>query len=185
MWRVEEASVRVVRCRIGALVLMMLSATTSAADGREPLPQPDPPDVWRRMTHDDATTTSRCLGDLSDPICVVETDIACLLRGDQTRKCRSILASGLKFSYREEGENQPFWTKYRILSSQWVVRKSQVIGRRENVLYRWRRGDLRVDVSVRDCFEYSDDCGDPLGMRWMYFLRRINFRWVILYAGWD
>jgi hypothetical protein len=177
----REASMRVLPLSL----VLALCLAGSVAGGAEPLPQPDPPDVWRRMTHDDATTTSRCLGDLSDPICVVETNIACFLRGEtaprMVSKCRRIQLDPSRLSDIYSGAPPQWWHRYRVLSVQWVRQASQVTNGRGEIVYHWHQGDLRVDVDLRECFQLDGDCGDPFGSLMNYFLRRVGpSRWVLM-----
>ena len=44
------------------------------------------PARWRVMTMEDATSTSRCIGDPRTPLCAVETHTACFIRR-QVRLC--------------------------------------------------------------------------------------------------
>lgn len=60
---------------------LMLIVSPAVAQTSDPvLPTPDPPGVWRSLTQDEATTTSRCIGNPVTPLCAVETYWTCFLR---------------------------------------------------------------------------------------------------------
>lgn len=59
--------------------LMLIVAPALAQTGDPILPPPDPPGSWRKLTHDQATTTSTCIGNPVTPLCAVETYWACFL----------------------------------------------------------------------------------------------------------
>ena len=60
------------------IAALVLGSGAAAAAGRHApdLPRPDPKGTWRKITWDDATTTSKCIGDLSTPLCALETVLA-------------------------------------------------------------------------------------------------------------
>lgn len=67
------------------LILIAIVATVwtiSPAIASDQLPPPDPEGTWRVITQDPATTTSKCIGDTSTPVCALETLLACFARND-------------------------------------------------------------------------------------------------------
>jgi hypothetical protein len=53
------------------------------------VPPVDPPDQWRTVGQNDATSSSRCIGQPTTPLCAVETLLACFQRG-QLDLCRMV-----------------------------------------------------------------------------------------------
>lgn len=65
------------------LAAALVFATPSLVHAAEPLPRPDARGQWRVITADDATTTSRCIGNPTTPACAIETHLACFVRRQQ------------------------------------------------------------------------------------------------------
>ena len=63
-----------------------VSAPDANADVLAPPTAKPKPARWRIMTMEDATSTSRCIGDPRTPLCAVETLMACFIRR-QVRLC--------------------------------------------------------------------------------------------------
>jgi hypothetical protein len=61
----------------------MATSAASRADGVDS-------DGWRVLTADDATTTSRCIGQATDLICAAETGLACALHVRHGEVCRAV-----------------------------------------------------------------------------------------------
>jgi hypothetical protein len=67
---------------LATCLLMLIAAPGLAlAQAGDPiLPPPDPPGVWRKLTREDASTSSTCIGNPVTPLCAVETYWACFIR---------------------------------------------------------------------------------------------------------
>jgi hypothetical protein len=64
-----------------AVVALCLAVAAEAAEKKSSvIPRPDPPDSWHRLTHWDETSTSKCLGKPTTPLCALDTLLACFLR---------------------------------------------------------------------------------------------------------
>ncbi len=125
------------------------------------LPRPDPPGHWRRATVDPATTTSRCVGSTSTPMCAVDTMEVCSIRGDDSL-CRAGTGPDSLPYLIYEAPNKNIWTKYRIVSAAHKP-LGKLRPRLQSFYQNWRDGnhpwppgDVRI-VIQRD-FCYASRC---------------------------
>lgn len=75
-------------------VALFAAATAHHSPVADQLPQADPATYYRSLTQVEETTTSRCIGKNDDPVCVLETLLACSVRADNTL-CKEALAEGV------------------------------------------------------------------------------------------
>ena len=75
-------------------VALFAAATAHHSPVTDQLPQADPATYYRAMTQVEETTTSRCIGKNDDPVCVLETLLACSVRSDN-QLCAVSLAEGV------------------------------------------------------------------------------------------
>ena len=84
-----------------ALGLAAASASAASYEDLNELPM-----EGRWMTHDDATTTSRCIGSAETAVCAIETMIACLFRLE-AELCRFAHGFGVhKFETMEDNKRR-------------------------------------------------------------------------------
>ena len=75
------------------LMALYAAATTIHAPLADPLPPPDPATYYRVMTREAAGTTSKCVGQTDDPVCALETALACWVR-DDAKLCAAAVVPG-------------------------------------------------------------------------------------------
>jgi hypothetical protein len=157
-------------------VFLAAAALPALADD-VPLPELTPKGQYLVMTQDDATSTSKCIGDPKTPMCAVETLMACYQRGDENL-CR---VSGL--------EPQPALggiTIYRVVRREvltdrhfpWTpVRDPK--GRPGEI--RMRAGDIRIDIITKHC--RNDVSQRVCDVHWTfpeaYIVRQQDDRWKV------
>jgi hypothetical protein len=155
-----------------------MPAAPDAADAAGPdLPRPDPRGTWQAMTHDDATTTSKCLGSRESPMCVVETELACKLRGDMDL-CRKLHS----FIHERSGETKNKWWKYRVQTVGHFRKGNPKRDEREEEIG-WETGDSWIVVDTVDCD--GNGCANVDPEVWRYTLDRYILRkradgWVLI-----
>ncbi len=165
------------------LAAFAIFATAALAQTPDPdLPAIDPPDVWRQMTYDDATSDSKCVGKFETALCAVETVIACFTRAEN----RLCMAALLKHSTGE------FTRRYRGNLTRRLYRVDRTERLTEDSILdipRWTTGvlpgDLRVDVRVRQCTMHADGeyCSPPIYSENIYTVRKTESGWRIVDWG--
>lgn len=167
----------------GFVVALLLLALPGWAQPADPdLPLPDPPGVWRKLTHDDATTDSRCIGNPKTPLCAIETYIACFLRREPDY-C-DIVGAGVR-PLPQVGKALHQHEEYRIVYARRPSTLDPLDPTTEGTA-RWQPGDVLVGFMRRACFKRErrpDNCtldveSDPL---FVYILRKEGKDWV--FAG--
>jgi hypothetical protein len=152
---------RTPRTILAASILLGASALPALAADPD-LPRIDPPGHWRLMTQDPSTTTSKCVGDTSTPLCAVETIRACFVRVDD-KLCQ--IGMGLdqppgKVSYKVKG----LYERYRIVSAKRVREKDlrisdtdpRYVDDPDYAPWAWKVGDLKIGIVGIECWEYVD-----------------------------
>ncbi|MBI2240820.1 MAG: hypothetical protein HYU59_08460 [Magnetospirillum gryphiswaldense] len=166
------------------LVQMAFPWTIMAAIGAEPNNgqwQADPPGVWRKMTWDDQTSTSTCIGRLISPICTVETMLAGFVRERNDLFAMTVFkGEGQTFIASDTG-NRDIWYAYRISAARLVtVTESHPLPRIDP-----KPGDYVVDLidiqcggNPRDCLqaELDADKSPPT----THVVRKIGKEWRII-----
>jgi hypothetical protein len=155
-------------------------APPPAAQADPDLPRPDPKGFWRDMTHDDSSTTSKCLGSRETPLCVVETRLACALRGDADL-CRRVWYQGFKPTAQPTYE----WWRYRVHSSGHFRKGDPQRDEREEEIG-WEPGDMWIVIDEMKC--HDDRCFriQPQVKRYVlkrYILRKQYDGWHVVTAG--
>lgn len=159
------------------LVGMLLTTDAWASDEVEDL-RPDPPDVWHRIGHDEATTDSRCIGNPVTPRCAIETYEACWLR-HELPLCDTIRLPGFPASgFRGPPLHRENSDLYRVVRAYFV--KRDILKAEGKELWNVYKGDLAVEVLDRNCSGgkcYPLIKGKPPTT---YFLRKVDGRWLVI-----
>jgi hypothetical protein len=181
-----------VRLSLPLLAALLCAAVAQAQPPDPDLPAVDPPGQARVMTHDDATSTSQCIGKPITPLCAVETVIACLLR-KRDELCRIGMGletrPGFVFAQAVPGLHH----RYRVLSVTQIniqnlpteCRFAPTSGSLPWWLTEDRRqcrpGDIEIVILKQTCWQNPARC-DPVSTlnRYKYRLRRIGQTWAVL-----
>jgi hypothetical protein len=167
---------------LATYLLMIALPGLAVAQGNDPmLPPPDPSGSWRKLTRDDATTTSRCIGNPVTPLCAVETYLACFVRR-QPELCdmvgagiRPIMSVVPPADKREE---------YRVV---YARRPSPLdpVDRSTEGNMKPQPGDVVIAYMVRACYGAVDDqtnCQDvESDPPYVHMLRKQGDVWVYAY----
>ncbi len=160
------------------------SATDSNADSPAPTAAKPKPARWRVMTLDDATSTSRCIGDPKTPLCAVETLMACFIRR-QLPLCN--ISHGYpasetgRFGLSKPGPS--YRTEYRVVRFHVVSDKDPKLTLGGDWL---KPGDIEITIYQRFCLQPRQSCvGEPVD-GYSYVARRDGDRWrITAYAAHD
>ena len=135
------------------------------------------PARWRVMTMEDATSTSRCIGDPRTPLCAVETLMACFIRR-QGQLCA--ISHGYPPSeagrFRLSKPGPSYRTEYRVVRFHLIRNNDPLL----NLDVEWLKpGDVDITVYRRFCLPPRQSClGEPV-TRFVYAVRRDGDRWRI------
>lgn len=131
-----------------ALMLLLAGTGFAAAQPADPdLPPPDPPGVWRKITHDDSTSDSKCIGNPVTPLCALETYFACFLRS-RNDFC-DMVEAGVRFNPKVK--RQPTnYREYRIVYARRPSKLDPVDSATEGTL-KPLPGDVIIAVFQRNC----------------------------------
>jgi hypothetical protein len=172
------------RLALLATCFLMLIAASSFAQAGDPIvPPPDPPGMWRKLTHDDATTTSTCIGNPVTPLCAAETFWACFLRR-QPELCDMVQAgvSPLVEAVPKEPNKRD---EYRVA---YARRPSLLdpVDRATEGNMKPQPGDVVIALIRRVCYgpvEDDSDCsiGEENTPPYVHMLRRQGEFWVYAY----
>lgn len=162
-------------------ILLMALSLSAAAHGAERLPSPDPPGAWRQIGQTAAETTSRCIGSTTDPVCALETRIACFIRA---RDDFCTTATGEKSTFfRNVKPNKDERRKYRVenvIRHKTTERFFRPTGR---FLFKTRPGDLEIQT-IELIWQGGDRFSGPESGHIRYFLRQRHGRWLVLASDW-
>lgn len=168
------------------LVALFAAVGIGGASAQTPdpdLPPVDPPGHWRQMTLDDATSDSKCVGKFDTPLCAVETVIACFARSHR-ELCNEALRKPDYFERSHTGRPPDFRRMlYRIERSEILTQEGiDEIPRHADIE---RPGDLRIDVSSRDCYRETggENCTFGYSDPNIFTLRKTEGRWIVLHWG--
>lgn len=167
------------------LPVLVLLLVPMGAEARDPdLPPADPKGGWHKITYDNATSTSPCIGKLETPLCAVDTMIAAELRGDQELYSLSRIGKVQPTPWLQP-ENPNDWHKYRILSSGRFKAGDRHTDDRDHDMH-WVPGDVWIVIDLRDC--YQNHCSKPApSARWWwprrYVIHKSEAGWIVRYAG--
>ncbi|MDK9722141.1 MAG: hypothetical protein OEL53_13270 [Rhodospirillales bacterium] len=159
-----------------ALTLALGVSGPAQADdaARIDLPPIDGPDQWHLMTHDDATSTSQCIGDPKTPLCAIETVLACFLRHND-HLCR-IGTGNPDFPEGIKSIVQPAYTqRYWVAAAEFVTANKPSYAK---VRYlKPHVGDIAVRIHDAPC--YDQKCYKPVGPPAIYLVRRNGDKWMV------
>ncbi|MBI3707151.1 MAG: hypothetical protein HY246_05670 [Proteobacteria bacterium] len=170
-----------------AVVALCLAAAAEGAEKRASvIPRPDPPDHWRILTLDEATSTSECIGRLITPLCTVETVMACLF---QRRVPPCLAVFGNPWGSEEDHNRlrskkllDGRYLKYQVVEVR-PFRLSDVPDHDRKSRKSIRRGDLMIRIQniicIKEvCLDEGSDVEPPI----KYCVRREGAGWK--YCGW-
>ncbi len=162
--------------------LMLIAAPSFAQTGDPIVPPPDPPGTWRKLTLDDATTTSRCIGNPVTPLCAAETFWACFLRR-QPELCDMVEARmrpNVDLPRRADRREE-----YRVA---YARRPSPLdpVDRATEGNMKPLAGDVVIALIGRTCWGPLDDesdcaTGQETAPPYIHLLRRQGEFWVYVY----
>lgn len=163
---------------LAAILLLPAPAGAQPAAADPDLPAPDPPGVWRRLTHDDATSTSRCIGNPVTPLCAVETYLACFFR---SRNDYCFLVEAGVQTIEMAKKRADSWREYRVVYARRPSKLDPVEPRTEGPL-KPLPGDVLIALHSRRCYgtDGKHHCSigveeDPPGV---YMLRKQGEIWT-------
>ena len=163
------------------LILTLLFAGTGVALAQpDPdLPQPDPPGAWRKITHDCATTDSKCIGNPVTPLCAIETYFACFLRREPDY-C-DIVEAGVRPS-PQVGRTQDAHDEYRIVYARRPSPLDPLDPATEGTA-RWLPGDVIIGFMRRPCIKlHTGDYNCAIGVEsdplFVHIVRKQGDHWV-------
>ncbi len=170
--------------RLLIAALIAAAAIPARADD-VPLPDLTPKGEYRVMTQDDATSTSKCIGDPKTPLCAVETRIACFMR-DNDELCRIAMDLDRNPGF---GGFRTAGTVYRVIRRE-VLTDHRFPWRPAHDLP-WRPGDnnlvvgdIRIDTVEISCYkEVSPAACEHSGPTITYIVRRQGDRWAVIDWG--
>ncbi len=165
------------------LAAFAIFATAALAQTPDPdLPAIDPPDVWRQMTFDDATSDSKCVGKFETALCAVETVIACFTRVNDDLCSRARLNAN---KYPVTGSRGKHWSRdiYRVDSAERLTDDTILD------IPRWTTGvspgDIRIDIRIRQCtlLAAGEYCSSPVYSENIYTARKTEHGWRVVDWG--
>jgi hypothetical protein len=156
----------------GCLAAVLLIAAAKADE----LWKADPPGYWRKMTLDDETSTSKCVGKLISPICAMETKEACNAR-DDNNLCVKAVADAEGRVFISNPERTPnIWWSYRFSKVKKVKPGEHVsVGDTQA-----QPGDYVIDRRDHMCYVKSNRCDDDIGPATTHLLRKFGAEWRII-----
>jgi hypothetical protein len=171
------------RIVLRATYFLMLIVAPAFAQASDPIvPLPDPPGTWRKLTHDEATTTSRCIGNPVTPLCAVETYWACFLHR-RPELCDMVQAGVRPLEVVPKVPNKR--EEYRVLYARRPSPLDPVDPATEGNM-KPQPGDVVIGLMRRTCYDSPDD--EPkctLGIEnhppHVHMLRKQGEFWVYAY----
>jgi hypothetical protein len=167
-------------------VCLVAAAIPARADD-VPLPELTPKGQYLVMTQDDATSTSKCIGDPKTPLCAVETEMAVQVRGKlDFQRIAMGLEGGPLFDDRKPGSPIIYRVVRReVLSDRrfpWNPKRD--LGWRNGGLI-MQAGDIRIDIIYVNCYREISltACEHFWGSPEAYIVRRMGDRWVVITWG--
>lgn len=168
---------------LATYLLMIALAGPALAQASDSIaPPPDPPGVWRKLTHDPATTTSTCIGNPVTPLCAAETFWACFLRL-QPELCDMVEARVRPHLNVSKPLNHRL--EYRVA---YARRPSPLdpVDRATEGNMKPLAGDVLIALIRRSCWGPLDDesdcaTGQETAPPYIHLLRRQGEFWVYVY----
>ncbi|MBI3708300.1 MAG: hypothetical protein HY246_11575 [Proteobacteria bacterium] len=154
------------------------------------LPTPDPPGKWRLVASPAEMASSQCIARAETPLCLIEADIACLLRVDRKR-CRVAFWPGRLPDLIGNGAFVLEFNRYRVLSAGFVHDRREIPRLlRDGGPEGPREGDAIIHIFATSCSKKCNDFDDDkirtlkrffrhLGPT-TYILRQMGDRWTIV-----
>ena len=169
---------------VSVITLTSAMAIDSAPPANQPATSPAPakprPARWRVMTYDDATSTSRCIGDPRTPLCAIETHMACFLRGF-VKLCT--LSHGLPESEAKRfyiSEADPRFVGHKIEYRVTYIHRVRDTDPRLNWNVDWLKpGDIEIRTLERSCPALIEQCTSVNHYGFSFSVRRMDGRWRI------
>jgi hypothetical protein len=179
------------RFAVAALLLAAAAAESALADGVS-LPPLTSKKHHFVMTHNDATTTSKCVGDTQAPMCAIETLLACFVRSNLDLCAISL---GMPQDRLPDFGPHSGWPAqiYWVVRSEVLTDKHFPWRPKRDVPWRpteldMRAGDVRIDLVRRECEPTvsPSTCHPPrygpTGPT-AYIVRQQAGRWVVIIWG--
>jgi hypothetical protein len=173
------------------LPLVLLGSILAASPLRaedSPVPPVTPMGQYFALTYDNATSSSKCIGDPKTPLCAVETIMACRMRAE-IDLCR--IAMDLKSSEQINPVVQRWPARiYRVSRAE--VLTDRTFPWRPSRRLKWRpgeismkAGDIRIDIVEHWCHdEMTRAACDPASTGTKtYIVRQIGDRWAVIEVG--
>jgi hypothetical protein len=173
--------------RLMAVTLLLVAAALPALADDAALPDLTPKGQYLVMTQDDATSTSKCIGDPKTLLCAVETMMACWYRANDAF-CR--IAMGLDrnpdIAWSQPGPD----VIYRIVRREVLTDRKFPWSPRRDLSWRpggliMQAGDIRIDITEVNCYEEISlkSCQHHWDSPLAYFVRHQGDRWVVIVWG--
>lgn len=158
---------------LSACLVLAFSASLARA---EEVWKADPPGYWRKMTLNDETSTSKCIGKLISPICAMDTKEACHVRDDNAL-CQKAVAGGEGQVFVRSSDPSPnIWWSYRFSKVKKVAAGERIlVGATEA-----QPGDYLIDRRDRQCFFDENKCSKDIGPPTTHLVRRLGDEWRII-----
>lgn len=135
-----------------ALVFLLVIAMASnvyAAGHDSDIPKPDPKGYWRIVTMDNATSTSKCIGDPKTPICAIDTLWAAFNRQDPNLYEMVARDPAPPWKYPPPSDS---FDKYRIASAKRLrlgdLKEQQQASRDIQEGPPWKIGDVKIVIQI-------------------------------------
>jgi hypothetical protein len=184
--RPAQSNHSVMAPRLLVAAAFLAAAVAPALADDVPLPELTPKGQYLVMTQDDATSTSKCIGDPKTPMCAVETLLACYQRNEPDL-CEIATGTKLDPEYRRAAFGS---AKPEPQLSYLVVRREILTDRR----FPWqpghledrpneigmRAGDIRIDILDVTPGRESDPGYTDISPRVAYIVRRYGDRWAAI-----
>jgi hypothetical protein len=168
---------------------LALAAIPALAGDDIPLPPLTPKGQYLVMTHDDATSSSKCIGSPITPLCTAETALAFYTRG---RLQYLKIATGIEHAWLYNvGDSLDNAIRYRVIRREILTDRSFPWTPKRDPDYAQRRmqaGDMRIDIIEEHCDEQTlpASCGykyDHWSEPRAYIVRRQGDRWILIDWG--
>lgn len=138
----------------------------------------DPPGQWRKLTWDEKTTTSKCIGRSISPICAVENKLACFMQKKEGL-CHLSIQNHEGQTFVRAEPSYPLYTVYRISAIR-KVKAGQTIVLLDEAA---EPGDYLVDLRDHACEVKSNRCENDIGPATTHLVRKIGEEWRVI--TWD
>ncbi|MEO5372727.1 MAG: hypothetical protein H7840_00450 [Alphaproteobacteria bacterium] len=145
------------------------------------LPKIDKPGHWRKMGHDDATTTSKCVGNPVTPLCAVETVRACFVRVEDLL-CGIAMGLDGPAGMVSRKKSVGITLRYRITGAR-ILRDRDIPPNKRDGKWSWKAGDVQIDMKATKCYDGRCQKEIRQATSTTYDVRKYGNRWVVI--EWD